>query len=90
MPVPLTNQTVPNRVQHLPEPERSEKLAVIRQYGSPNVFSQCQPYVILACDENAFALSAAFAQEWPQVHDGWEPRAVVVGLSWSVWHGGGF
>lgn len=73
------NQTVPDWVQHLPEPERSEKIAFIRQYGSPNVFSQFQPHVTLACDQNATALSAAFAQKEPQVLGSWLPKAVVLG-----------
>lgn len=59
----VPNQTIPIWVQHLPEPERSEKIAFIRQYGSPNVFTQFQPHVTLACDANATALSAAFAQK---------------------------
>jgi hypothetical protein len=75
----VPNQTVPDWVQHLPEPERSEKIAFIRQYGSPNVFSQFQPHVTLACDENAAALSAAFEQKRPQVKGGWVPKAVVLG-----------
>jgi hypothetical protein len=73
------NQTVPDWVQHLPEPERSEKIAFIRVYGSPNVFSQFQPHVTLACDENAAALSAAFVQKAPQVHGSWLPQAVSLG-----------
>ena len=36
------NQTAPSWVNDLPEPERSEKLADIKKYGSPNVFSQFQ------------------------------------------------
>jgi hypothetical protein len=36
------NQTAPSWVNSLPEPERSEKLALIAKYGSPNVFSQFQ------------------------------------------------
>ena len=75
----VPNQAVPDWVQHLPEPERSEKIALIRQYGSPNVFSQFRPHVTIACDNNATALSAAFAQKMPQVHGGWTPTAVVLG-----------
>jgi hypothetical protein len=29
---------------------RSEKIAMIQRYGSPNVFSQFQPHVTLLCD----------------------------------------
>ena len=68
-----------NLPQHLPEPERSEKIAYIKQYGSPNVFTQFQPHVTLACDANATALSAAFAQKAPQVQGGWLPAAVALG-----------
>ena len=75
----VPNQTIPDWVQHLPEPERSEKIAYIKQYGSPNVFTQFQPHVTLACDANATALSAAFAQKAPQVQGGWLPAAVALG-----------
>ena len=37
-----SNQTVPSWVHDLPEPERSEKIALVQEYGSPNVFSQFQ------------------------------------------------
>jgi hypothetical protein len=43
------------------------------------VFSQFQPHVTLACDQNATALSAAFAQKEPQVLGSWLPKAVVLG-----------
>jgi hypothetical protein len=33
----VANQSVPSWVDHLPEPVRSEKIAMIRKYGSPNV-----------------------------------------------------
>ena len=75
----VPNQTIPDWVQHLPEPERSEKIDFIRQYGSPNVFSQFQPHVTLACDDNATALSAAFAKKAPQILGGWLPEAVILG-----------
>merc|ERR1711865_431882 len=39
------NQTAPGWVHTLPEPERSEKIAMSAKYGSPNVFSQFQPHV---------------------------------------------
>jgi len=45
------NQTIPDWVYSLPEPLRSEKIAMIQKYGSPNVFSQFQPHVTLAWDE---------------------------------------
>jgi hypothetical protein len=73
------NQTVPDWVQHLPEPERSEKIAYIRLYGSPNVFTQFQPHITLACDEDTTALSSAFAQKAPQVLGSWFPQSVILG-----------
>src|SRR5262249_19221860 len=39
----VPNQTVPSWVYQLPEPERSEKIAYVQTYGSPNVFKQFQP-----------------------------------------------
>eukprot|EP01102_Stenamoeba_stenopodia_P001180 TRINITY_DN11025_c0_g1_i1.p1 TRINITY_DN11025_c0_g1~~TRINITY_DN11025_c0_g1_i1.p1 ORF type:complete len:255 (-),score=48.40 TRINITY_DN11025_c0_g1_i1:122-886(-) len=47
----VPNQTVPSWVYQLPEPERSEKIAYVQKYGSPNVFSQFQPHVTLAWDD---------------------------------------
>jgi len=46
----VPNQPVPDWVYKLPEPERSEKIEMIKLYGSPNVFSQFQPHVTLAYD----------------------------------------
>eukprot|EP01112_Ceratiomyxa_fruticulosa_P008017 TRINITY_DN2079_c0_g2_i1.p1 TRINITY_DN2079_c0_g2~~TRINITY_DN2079_c0_g2_i1.p1 ORF type:complete len:271 (+),score=53.60 TRINITY_DN2079_c0_g2_i1:70-813(+) len=45
------NQTVPSWVYSLPEPERSEKIEMVKKYGSPNVFSQFQPHVTIAYDD---------------------------------------
>ncbi|KAM9973296.1 hypothetical protein ACTFIR_012672 [Dictyostelium discoideum] len=45
------NQTIPDWVYSLPEPLRDEKIAMIKKYGSPNVFDQFQPHVTLAWDE---------------------------------------
>ncbi len=39
----VPNQPIPSWVYKLPEPERSEKIAMIKKYGSPNVFDQFQP-----------------------------------------------
>ncbi|KYQ90872.1 hypothetical protein DLAC_07743 [Tieghemostelium lacteum] len=44
------NQSIPSWVYALPEPIRSEKIAMITKYGSPNVFSQFQPHITLAWD----------------------------------------
>jgi hypothetical protein len=46
----VPNQRIPSWVLQLPEPLRSEKIAMIKKYGSPNVLSQFQPHVTLACD----------------------------------------
>jgi len=53
------NQTVPSWVYSLPEPERSEKIHYVQQYGSPNVFTQFQPHVTLGWDSNASHVQAA-------------------------------
>ena len=55
------NQTAPDWVYSLPEPERSEKLRYIAAYGSPNVFSQFAPHVSLAWASDALAVAAAVA-----------------------------
>eukprot|EP01104_Vermistella_antarctica_P013471 TRINITY_DN4073_c0_g1_i1.p1 TRINITY_DN4073_c0_g1~~TRINITY_DN4073_c0_g1_i1.p1 ORF type:complete len:268 (+),score=49.85 TRINITY_DN4073_c0_g1_i1:125-928(+) len=46
------NQSIPSWVNSLPEPERTEKIDMIEQFGSPNVFSQFQPHVSVAGDDN--------------------------------------
>jgi hypothetical protein len=45
------NQPIPDWVLQLPEPMRSEKITLIKTYGSPNVFSQFQAHVTLAWDD---------------------------------------
>jgi Protein of unknown function (DUF1045) len=57
----VPNQPIPAWVKALPEPERSEKEAMIKKYGSPNVFSQFQPHLTLAWDSQE-PLGPAFAQ----------------------------
>eukprot|EP00658_Telonema_sp_P-2_P051411 TRINITY_DN39470_c0_g1_i2.p1 TRINITY_DN39470_c0_g1~~TRINITY_DN39470_c0_g1_i2.p1 ORF type:complete len:272 (+),score=93.07 TRINITY_DN39470_c0_g1_i2:53-868(+) len=52
------NQTPPPWIHNLPEPERSEKLAMVAKYGSPNVFSQFQPHVSIGWSENMTTLAA--------------------------------
>lgn len=49
----VKNQSVPSWVYSVPEPIRSEKIRFVREYGSPNVFSQFQPHVTLAFDDKA-------------------------------------
>ena len=57
----IPNQPVPLWVNGLPEPERSEKIKAIQEYGSPNVFSQFAPHVTIAFDSApADNLTAAF------------------------------
>ena len=57
----VPNQPVPSWVNGLPEPEKSEKIKAIQEYGSPNVFSQFAPHVTLAFDSApADNLTAAF------------------------------
>lgn len=46
----VPDQPIPDWVEGLPEPLKSEKIAMIKKYGSPNVFSQFQPHVTLAWD----------------------------------------
>jgi hypothetical protein len=55
------NQTAPSWVNSLPEPERSEKIHDVKEYGSPNVFNQFQPHVSVAWSSSAAAVSAAVA-----------------------------
>ena len=57
----VPNQSVPSWVESLPEPERSEKIADVKKYGSPNVFSQFQPHVTIGWASNASAVEAAIA-----------------------------
>lgn len=47
----VPNQPIPDWVLGLPEPLRSEKISMIKKYGSPNVFDQFQPHVTLAWDD---------------------------------------
>ena len=58
----VPNQTVPAWVLTLPEPLRSEKIAMIKKFGSPNVFSQFQPHVTLGFDNNTACLTAVAPQ----------------------------
>mgnify|MGYP006146914219 CR=1 FL=1 len=57
----VPNQTVPSWVYSLPEPTRSEKIALVRKYGSPNVLGQFQPHVTIGWAQNASAVAAAVA-----------------------------
>ena len=55
------NQTVPSWVAGLPEPERDEKTALVRRYGSPNVFGQFQPHVTVGWASDAGEVAEAIA-----------------------------
>lgn len=46
----VPDQPIPDWVQVLPEPLRTEKINMIKEYGSPNVFDQFGPHVTLAWD----------------------------------------
>jgi len=48
--VVVPTSQVPSWVEHLPEPERTQKIGLIHFYGSPNVFSGFQPHVTVAFD----------------------------------------
>ncbi len=53
------NQKAPAWVYSLPEPARKAKLAMVKKYGSPNVFSQFDPHLTIAYD-TADNLTAIF------------------------------
>lgn len=55
----VANQSVPSWVRDLPVPERSEKAADVREYGSPNVFGQFQPHVSVGWSPDASAVAEA-------------------------------
>ena len=67
------NQTAPGWVKNLPEPERSEALRDIAEYGSPNVFAQFAPHVSLAWSADAAAVAAAVQALAPR----WRPASFV-------------
>lgn len=56
----VPNQPVPEWVYDLPEPERSRKIELVKDYGSPNVFDQFQPHVTLAFDSNGSVPGSLF------------------------------
>eukprot|EP00559_Dactyliosolen_fragilissimus_P009627 CAMPEP_0184867770 /NCGR_PEP_ID=MMETSP0580-20130426/27648_1 /TAXON_ID=1118495 /ORGANISM="Dactyliosolen fragilissimus" /LENGTH=322 /DNA_ID=CAMNT_0027368221 /DNA_START=25 /DNA_END=993 /DNA_ORIENTATION=- len=45
------NDTLPDWVHNLPEPERSRKIRLFELYGSPNVFDEFVPHVTVGYDE---------------------------------------
>jgi len=44
------NQAVPPWVYNLPKAEQAAKIAMLKKYGSPNVFTQFQPHLTVAFD----------------------------------------
>ena len=89
----VKNQSIPSWVEALPEPARSEKIALIQKYGSPNVFAQFWPHVTLAYDtqDSATAFTAAFAAlPLPAQLPSYEPPVLglgTVGIGGSVVRG---
>eukprot|EP01013_Petalomonas_cantuscygni_P038455 TRINITY_DN69596_c0_g1_i1.p1 TRINITY_DN69596_c0_g1~~TRINITY_DN69596_c0_g1_i1.p1 ORF type:complete len:295 (-),score=30.67 TRINITY_DN69596_c0_g1_i1:80-964(-) len=74
------NQTIPGWVQKLPEPERSAKVHMIRDYGSPNVFDQFFPHITVAFDDTT-ALPFALPAQGTRAHPG---RAAADNLTAAV------
>lgn len=74
------NQTVPSWVYSLPEPTRSEKIQMVHKYGSPNVFSQFQPHVTLAWDDqdNVTEALKTLSTEF-NLHRSYVPDKVAIG-----------
>jgi len=75
----VPDQPVPSWVYQLPEPVRSEKLALFKKYGSPNVFSQFDPHITLAYAPNATNLDQVFANLPVPLVD-YVARQIKVGL----------
>lgn len=47
------NQTIPEWVYNLPEPMRSQKIAYVKKYGSPNVLDGFDPHITVGYDDVA-------------------------------------
>jgi len=63
----VPNQTVPDWVEDLPEPTKSEKEALIKSFGSPNVFTQFAPHVTVGYDCSACVADALAGYTPPAV-----------------------
>lgn len=72
------NQPIPDWVLTLPEPLRTEKINMIKRYGSPNVYDQFQPHVTLAWD-NQEPMGPAFQKLNIQPHN-FTSKGVGLGL----------
>ena len=81
----VPNQTAPAWVNDLPEPERSAKLKLVAEFGSPNVFGEFDPHVSLAWGPDAAAVAGA-VDALPAVHAS-PSRADVVALGSVGAHG---
>jgi hypothetical protein len=55
----MPDQPVPSWVNSLPEPQRSRKIALVKKFGSPNVFDGFEPHVTLAWSNDTAAVAAA-------------------------------
>ena len=56
------NQAVPGWVMTLPEPLRSEKIRLVKQFGSPNVYQGFKPHVSVGWSANATLVASAVEQ----------------------------
>jgi len=79
----VPDQPIPAWVQGLPEPERGIKIHFVQEYGSPNVFSEFQPHVTVACSNNTQSLDDAFKSS-PVVVGEWRVAEVAIGRSGPV------
>lgn len=81
----VPDQPIPGWVEDLSEPERSIKEVLIKEYGSPNVYSQFSPHVTVGydctpgCMENALA-DAAASHSLPNVTP-FDPSILGVGMT---------
>lgn len=72
------NQSVPSWVYSLPEPERDRKIAMVKKYGSPNVFSEFNPHVTVAYhpEDNMTQIVRAKFTPSPNAH--WVAETVAI------------
>ena len=78
----LSNQTIPAWILLLPEPERSMKMDMLSRFGSPNVLSQFNPHITLACAPNASGLFVATRDlKWENISSSFIPLQLRVSVS---------
>lgn len=87
-------KAVPSWIYDLPPDQQAAKIALVHQYGSPNVFAGFAPHVTLAFDsveEDSAAYAAATEEvggEWSEVYNDVETVAFgFVGLAGTVKQG---